>query len=117
MANKPEKEKKHFFRNFKAELKKVIWPTPKQVLNNTIAVATIVIVTAIIVLILDLTFEGLNTFGINKLKTIVNTNTINEVVDEPSLEDEGTEQELEVETESNDEDLPLSNETIENDEE
>ena len=24
------KVKKHFFKDFKAELKKVIWPTPKQ---------------------------------------------------------------------------------------
>ena len=46
---KEKKEKKHSFRDFKAELKKVIWPTPKQLINNTIAVVSIVLVTAIIV--------------------------------------------------------------------
>ncbi len=73
MANetKKNKEKKHFFKDFKAELKKVIWPTPKQIVNNTIAVITIVIVTAIIVLVLDLAFEALNIYGINKLRDIV----------------------------------------------
>lgn len=72
MANKSEKEKKHFFRNFKAELKKVIWPTPKQVVNNTVAVVSVVLITAVIVLVLDLAFDGLNNFGINKLKTVLN---------------------------------------------
>ena len=40
--NKNEnKVKKHFFKDFKAELKKVIWPTPKQLVNNTVAVGVI----------------------------------------------------------------------------
>ncbi len=75
MANKEKegKEKRHFFKNFKAELKKVIWPTPKQVVNNTIAVIVVVLITAAIVFVLDLAFEGLNTYGINKLKGIVQT--------------------------------------------
>ena len=32
------KVKKNFLKDFKAELKRVIWPTPKQLLNNTTAV-------------------------------------------------------------------------------
>ena len=66
------KVKKNFFKDFKAELKRVIWPTPKQLLNNTMAVITIVLLVAVIVFILDLGFEALNTYGINKLKTMVN---------------------------------------------
>ena len=79
------KVKKHFFKDFKAELKKVIWPTPKQVVNNTTAVITIVLITAIIVFVLDLAFEKLNTHGINRLRTIVSssqTNEISNVIDE-----------------------------------
>ncbi len=68
---KTKKEKKHFFKDFKAELKKVIWPTPKQLVNNTIAVITIVLITAVIVFVLDLAFEKMNTYGINKLKEMV----------------------------------------------
>ena len=31
---KQSKEKKHFMKDFKAELKRVIWPTTKQLVNN-----------------------------------------------------------------------------------
>ena len=68
---KEKKEKKHFFKDFKAELKKVIWPTPKQLVNNTVAVITIVLITALIVFVLDLTFESINNYGINHLKSVV----------------------------------------------
>ena len=59
MSKNPKKKRK-FFKNFKAELKKVIWPTPKQLVNNTIAVITIVLLIAGIVFVLDLTFDFLN---------------------------------------------------------
>ena len=66
------KAKKNFFKDFKAELKRVIWPTPKQLLNNTTAVVTIVIITAIIVFALDAVFDLGNKYGISKLQSIVN---------------------------------------------
>ena len=66
-----KKEKRHFFKDVKAELKKVIWPTPKQLLNNTLAVIASVIIVGVIVFLLDLCFEKINTFGIEKLKTVV----------------------------------------------
>lgn len=70
-VEKEKKDKSHFFKDFKAELKKVIWPAPKQVVNNTTAVVVIVLITALIVFVLDLTFETLNTHGVNRLKSIV----------------------------------------------
>ena len=76
MAKKESKNeskvKKHFFKDFKAELKKVIWPTPKQLVNNTIAVVTIVLITAVIVFALDAVFDLGNKYGITKLQSIVN---------------------------------------------
>ena len=66
------KTKKHFFKDFKAELKKVIWPTPKQLLNNTTAVISIVIITGIIVFALDVLFDLGNKYGISQLQNIVN---------------------------------------------
>ncbi len=68
--NKKEnnKNKKSFFKDFKAELKRVIWPTPKQLFNNTLAVITIVLVTAVIVFVLDVAFESLNKYGVDKIK-------------------------------------------------
>ena len=59
-SKKEEKNKRHFFKDFKAELKRVVWPTPKQLVNNTIAVVTIVLVIGVIVFALDMGFELLN---------------------------------------------------------
>ena len=75
-TNKKEnnKNKKSFSKDFKAELKKVVWPTPKQLVNNTVAVIDIVLVTAAIVFVLDLTFETLNKHGVNKIKEVVSAN-------------------------------------------
>ncbi len=70
---------RHFFKDFKAELKKVIWPTPKQVLNNTTAVITIVLITAIIVFVLDIAFEKLNTHGIDRLKSVISSSQTNSI--------------------------------------
>ena len=75
--------KKSFFKGLKAELKKVNWPTPKQLVNNTVAVITIVLITALIVFVLDFTFEAINKNGIDKIKESVHSlnaseNTTNE---------------------------------------
>ena len=59
-SKKEEKNKRHFFKDFKAELKRVVWPTPKQLLNSTIAVITIVLVIGVTVFVLDMGFELLN---------------------------------------------------------
>ena len=89
---KNNKDKKSFVKGFKAELKKVIWPTPKQLFNNTVAVLTIVIITALIVFILDFTFESINKYGIDKIKNIVsNSTTTNEVSEENNIENTSTE--------------------------
>ena len=68
---KNSKDKRHFFKDFKAELKKVIWPTPKQLVNNTVAVITIVLITAVIVFALDVVFDLMNKYGISNLQSIV----------------------------------------------
>lgn len=80
---KENKNKKSFFKGLKAELKKVNWPTPKQLVNNTVAVITIVFITALIVFVLDFTFEAINKNGIDKIKESVHSlnaseNTTNE---------------------------------------
>ena len=68
---KNKNDKKHFFKDFKAELKKVIWPTPKQLVNNTIAVISIVLITGAIVFVLDSVFKVINEYGISNLQNIV----------------------------------------------
>ena len=76
-----KKDSKSFFKEFKAELKRVSWPTPKQLVNNTIAVISIVLIVCVIVFVLDVIFESLNTYGVEKLKAIV-TSSSSETVEE-----------------------------------
>jgi preprotein translocase subunit SecE len=44
---------KRYFIETKAEFKKIVWPTPKQVLNNTIVVLVMIVVVGAIIWILD----------------------------------------------------------------
>ena len=94
--NKENKNKKSFFKGFKAELKKVVWPTPKQLLNNTVAVITIVLITAVIVFVLDLVFRTLDEKGIDKIREVITTNettensTSNETTDNTTTDDNTT---------------------------
>lgn len=106
---KNSKDKTSFLKGFKAELKKVVWPTPKQLFNNTVAVLTIVLITTLIVFILDFSFESLNKYGIDKIKEVVsnsideNTTSNNEVQeDNSSVEsEENTPSDENVSSESN----------------
>ena len=94
------KNKKSFFKDFKAELKKVSWPTPKQLVNNTIAVVTIVIITAAIVFVLDLVFETLNKNGVDKIKEVIGNTVENTTSDTQANE---TDSESETVTDENSE--------------
>lgn len=78
---KNNKDKTSFSKSFKAELKKVVWPTPKQLFNNTVAVLTIVLITAIIVFVLDVAFESANKYGIDKIKQVVTNSSENQTTD------------------------------------
>ena len=124
-ANNPKensKNKRSFFKDFKAELKKVNWPTPKQLVNNTTAVVTIVIITAVIVFVLDLAFETLNKHGVEKIKQVITTNS--ESVDENATTDETTQENSETDettqenatdetTNENSEQTPVNSENTE----
>ena len=118
-TNKKEnsKNKKSFFKDFKAELKKVVWPTPKQLVNNTVAVITIVLITAIIVFVLDLAFEFANKQGIERVKEVItSSNTTNtsdsntENSDESQAPAENTEVKSEEPVEENKEEVETNTE-------
>jgi len=106
MAKSEKKEKnKRFFKDFKAELKKVVWPTPKQIVNNTTAVITIVLITAVIVFALDFVFKALNEHGIDQIRSIVESS---DTTEETNVENEITENTVE------DSENTLQEETVEN---
>ena len=106
-SNKEKKENKNFFKEFKAELKRVSWPTFKQLVNNTSAVLAIVLIIAAIVFVLDVIFENLNKFGVEKLKALVTSSS-----SESSQTEENTnEVKVEGETSNEAEETPVAEET------
>ena len=73
---KNNRDKTSFVKSFKAELKKVVWPTPKQLFNNTVAVLAIALITTLIVFVLDITFESINKYGVNKVKEAISNSSV-----------------------------------------
>ena len=47
-----------FFRDTVSEMKKVVWPSRKQVVNNTVVVIVVVVICTVCVLLLDMLFRG-----------------------------------------------------------
>ncbi len=55
-----------FFRDYKSEFKKIVWPTWAQVVKNTSIVLVVVVAAAIVIGILDIAFsQGI--IGLGKL--------------------------------------------------
>ena len=52
-----------YFRELRSELKKVVWPTPKQVLKNAVVVLACVVVVGVFIWLFDFVAQ----FGINAL--------------------------------------------------
>ena len=87
------KQKRHYFKDMKAELKKVIWPTAKQTANNTVAVVAFTLAIALIVFVLDVVFDFANKKGVVALQEKVKSsfsasNTTEESTDENSTSEE-----------------------------
>ena len=55
-----------FFRDTVSEMKKVVWPSRKQVINNTLVVLAVVLIAAIVLVALDSLF-GFAISGLFKL--------------------------------------------------
>ena len=77
---------KHWFKDFRAELKKVIWPTKRQLAENTTVVISMVIIVAVIIFLLDLAFKSITgavTSGIvdSKKANSTDNTAINTVID------------------------------------
>ena len=52
-----------YFRELRSELKKVVWPTPKQVIKNALVVLACVVVVGVFIWLFDFVAQ----FGINSL--------------------------------------------------
>lgn len=71
-AKKEKKEKKngffkkasHFFKDFRSEVKKIVWPTKKQVVNNTIVVFVAMGVVGAAIWIIDFVLGALRALSL-----------------------------------------------------
>ena len=52
-----------FFKEVKSEMKKVVWPSKKQLVNNTLIVIAVVVLVVVVIAIFDAIFQ----FGLFKL--------------------------------------------------
>ena len=95
------KQKRHYFKDMKAELKKVIWPTAKQTANNTVAVIAFTLAIALIVFVLDVVFDFANKNGVVALQEKIKSsysanNTVEQNKTENTVSEEGKENSTEV---------------------
>jgi len=77
-TNKAGKEKmklgariKKFFRDYKSELKKIVWPTRPQVIQNTGVVIIAIAFIAVIVGLLDLAFGTGIINGLDQIRELI----------------------------------------------
>ena len=84
---KEKKSKNRWFKEFISELKKVVWPSKKDLLENTVVVISMVVIVAAIIFVLDLAFEALNKFEVQQVEKI--KNSTNSVVTEANETTEG----------------------------
>ena len=77
-GNKPVKEKvglgakfKKFIKDYRSEMKKIVWPTRDQVIKNTGVVLVAIVFMAIVVGLLDLLFGGFGLQGLGSLKELI----------------------------------------------
>ena len=88
-----KKQKGHFFKDMKAELKKVIWPTPKQTANNTLAVIGFTLAIALVVFLLDVCFDAINKNGVVALQEKIKSSySVNNTTEESTDENANTEE-------------------------
>ncbi len=89
------KNSNKWFKEFKAELKKIVWPTKGQLLENTTVVLSMVILVALVIFLLDLGFKELNSLEVKGAQAIKNSisasstedaNTVSESTNETSNE-------------------------------
>ena len=108
MAKKDSKKSKkqdnnRWFKDFKAELKKINWPNRSELLENTIVVFSMVVIVSVTICVLDLAFKTLNGIETNevvKLKNSIVSTETDGTVDSDDAEDEIDAQLVDESTES-----------------
>ena len=84
------KNKGRYFKDMKAELKKVVWPSPKQLASNTLAVIVFTLIIAFLVFVFDVCFDAISTKGVRPLQEKI-TSSYNTTADENTSSENTTE--------------------------
>ena len=111
---KENKKNSHYFKDMKAELKKVIWPSAKQTANNTAAVIVFTLIAAVIVFVLDLCFDSINKYGVTPLQAKIQSSYNAKVSESETTDEENTENETETENAENASEEDKENIEVEN---
>ncbi|MBE7015978.1 MAG: preprotein translocase subunit SecE [Ruminococcaceae bacterium] len=64
MAENKSTKAMKFFRETKAELKKVSWPSKSQLINNTVVILVFIVIATLVLSLLDVGFQKLLSFVI-----------------------------------------------------
>ena len=110
---KDKSTKKSWFKDFKAELKKVTWPKGKELFSNTAVVIVMVLLISAIIFVLDLAFDYLNKFEVEQIKKAQNSISVNETVDNAVEENTVTEENTANETEATETNLVVTENNVE----
>ena len=89
-TNKQESSQKKWFKDFRAELKKIIWPSKKQLWENVAVVVSMVIIVALIIFLLDLGFKALNQLEVKGAESLKNKVSISENATDENTTSENT---------------------------
>ena len=92
VSKKEAKEKNRFGKEFKAEIKKIVWPSRKELFANSVVVIGSVLIVSVIIFLLDLGFNELTNLEIKAISGNKNETSAvdtNEAVDANSVETTG----------------------------
>lgn len=86
---KTQDKNKKWFKEFKAELKKIIWPSRSELLENSVVVISMVLLVAGIIFVLDLAFKSLSSAEIDGAKKLKESITANTTQNETASDESG----------------------------
>ena len=81
VSKKEAKEKNRFGKEFKAEIKKIVWPSRKELFANSVVVIGSVLIVSVIIFLLDLGFNELTNLEIKAISGNKENTTVENVVD------------------------------------
>ena len=106
------KKKGRYFKDMKAELKQVVWPSPKQLASNTLAVIVFTLIIAVLVFVFDICVDAISTHGVRPLQEKI-TSSYNTTADENTSSEGTSDENASVENKEEDDEKDSAEATVE----